>query len=442
MKEHNARILAQGELRSNDTRQTGINNNDLIIGPSGAGKTRSYVKPNIMQCNGSMIVADTKGDLMGELGDLLRQNGYQVIHMDFTNPLHSDGYNPLDYVAFDTETGTYSQQDIMTLCTALVPIEHRNDPYWERSARNLLAALVGYVLEYLPEEEHTLEYVIRLFTTTCSAPVPSMPTVRIYQPLLEELAEENPNCFACRQYQLYSTVRDSSRTESCILSFLAEKLAPLSHDGPVHMYRNPKQIRFERLGQEKTAVFLHISDTDRSMDSLVNVFYTQALHVLCRTADCNFMEHRLPVPVRIFFDDFATNARIPDFDNIISVIRSREIYASIILQSITQLNAIYGRERAMTIINNCDSCLYLGGQDLETAQYIAQKANKTVDSILNMPLSRAYLFTRGQKPREVQKFDLKTHPAYADSREGQQVAVRAVRPAAVLAMEVKNDAIS
>ena len=404
------RILAQDAFISNDTRATGINNNDLIIGPSGAGKTRGYVQPNLLQCSGSMVIADTKGSLIGTFGPHLRRCGYRVIHVDFTDTLHSDGYNPLDYIRYDSRRGQFLEQDINTLCAALVPLGDERDRFWQESARMLLACLVGYVLDVLPPEEHTLEYVVKLFTAQdpCGAGQPR----RVFHQLLRELAQERPDCFAARQYQLYSVLQGTERTDASVQAFVSRALSPLSYDGPVRMYSAPDRIHFQTLGQEKTAVFLTISDTDRSMDGLVNLFYTQALQALCASADRDYPNHRLPVPVRLILDDFATNACIPDFDKIISVIRSREISVSIILQSISQLDSIYGHSASMTIINNCDNCLYLGGQDVETARYIAAKANKTADTILNMPLDQAYLFTRGQKGRLVRKFDIRTHPDY------------------------------
>ena len=405
----NQRILAQGQLISNSTRATGINNNDLIIGPSGAGKTRGYVKPNIMQCNESMVIADTKGSLKEELGPLLRRRGYQVFSLDFTDTLASDGYNPLDYIRFDPKRGKYVEQDIQTLCAALVPLGDKRDAFWEESARTLLACLVGYVLEVLPRVEHTLDYVVRLFTATDGSGGLGQ---RIYGQLLQELAQEQPDSFAARQFQLYNVVQNSEKTDSSIQAFVSRALGALSYDGPMQMYRSGRRVDIKAMGREKTAVFLTISDTDRSMDGLVNLFYTQALQTLCASADKDYPDHRLPVPVRFILDDFATNACIPEFDKLISVIRSREIYVSIILQSISQLSALYGHEKSMTIINNCDNCLYLGGQDVETARYIAAKANKTADTILNMPLDQAYLFTRGQKGRLVRKFDIRTHPDY------------------------------
>lgn len=407
------RILAQGELVSNSTWATGINNNDLIIGPSGAGKTRGYVMPNLLQCNESMIVADTKGSLWREFTPLLQRHGYRVLNLDFTDTLHSDGYNPLDFVRYDSQRRKYVEQDITTLCAALVPSGSPRDRFWEDSARTLLACLVGYVLEVLPPEEHSLEYVVKLFTALDGTIAPQ----RIFRPLLQELSQSRPDCFTARQFLLYNVVQSTEKTDASIQSFVSRAIAPLSYDGPLHMFSCPQRIDFRSLGREKTAVFLTISDTDRSMDGLVNLFYTQALQTLCNSADKDYPDHRLPVPVRFILDDFATNVRIPDFDKIISVIRSREIYVSIILQSISQLSALYGSGESTTIINNCNNCLYLGGQDVETAKYIAVKANKTPDSILNMPLHCAYLFTRGQKAKLVTKYDIRTHESYPELME-------------------------
>ncbi len=162
------------------------------------------------------------------------------------------------------------------------------------------------------------------------------------------------------------------------------------------------------MGREKTAVFLTVSDTDRSMDRLADLFVTQAVHTLCRSADRDYGDSRLAVPVRFLLDDFAAGIFIPDFDKIISVIRSREISVSIILQSISQLESMYGHAGAMTIINNCDNCLYLGGQDVETARYISTRADKWIRTILEMPLDEAWLFTRGSRVRQVRKYQMES----------------------------------
>lgn len=408
------RILAEGQLMNNDTWATGINNNDLIIGPSGAGKTRGYVKPNILQCNESMIVADTKGSLIQEVGPVLKSHGYKVINIDFTDMLGSYGYNPLDYIRYDKGREKYVEQDIMTIAKSLVPLECRKEPFWDYAAEMYLSSMIGYVLECLPRQEHTLEYVAKLFAEMGAGQRGAIPNgVKLFQ----ELGAQNPDSFAYRQFSMYSVTMGAERMHASILGILAEKLGPLTYDGPLAMYRKTDRVDFKALGREKTAVFLTISDTDRSSDRLVNLFYTQALQALCTSADRDYPNHRLPVPVRFILDDFATNTCIPDFDNIISVIRSREVYVSIIIQSISQLNALYGPEKAQTIINNCDNCLYLGGQDVETARYIGVKANRTADSILNMPLEDAYLFTRGKAPQKVRKYDIRHHKRYRELPE-------------------------
>lgn len=399
------RILAEGVRISNDTRRTGLNNNDVVIGPSGSGKTRFYVKPNLMQCNESVIVTDSKGTLFGEVGPILKKNGFKVINIDFTDMLSSYGYNPLDYIRYDEKRQKYSEQDIETLTACLVPIEDPKQPFWEQCARLYLSAVIAFVLEFLPQEEHTLKYVMNLFTEMNTG---------VFDMLFQEVGASEPDSFAWTRYQLVRQSSGADKMNASVQGILSQKLDMLTFDGPLQMYSRPDKVDFSALGREKTAVFLNISDTDRSVDRLVNLFYTQALHTLCTSADKDYPDHRLPVPVRFILDDFACSAEIPDFDKIISMIRSREIYVSVILQSLSQLNAIYGKYRAMTILNNCDNCLYLGGQDVETANYFSIKANRMMDSILNLPLDEAYLFTRGSLPRKVRKFDICNHERYSE----------------------------
>lgn len=409
------RILAKGCYISNDTWATGLNNNDIIIGPSGSGKTRGYVKPNILQCNESMVVADTKGNLFNELKYTLEGAGYKVINMNFKDLENSYGYNPFDFIRYDKETGKYNEQDISTIATAIVPKPtSRNDPFWELAARMYFTSTVAYTMECLPECEHNLDSAITLALQISNGN---------YARLIEELQHINPKSFVVRTYNLFKDTCQSEKTEASILSVLGEKFNGLMMNELIRMYKTENRIDFAALGREKTVVFLSISDTDRSKDRIVSLFYTQALQALCNSADFDYPSCRLPVPVRFILDDFATNAYIPDFDKIISVIRSREIYVSIILQSITQLNSLYGPDNAKTIINNCDNCLYLGGQDIDTANYMSYKANKSVTTILNMPLKEAYLFTRGREPRKVEKYDLTEHARYCELAESCDIAV-------------------
>ena len=423
---HDHRILARDRFISNDTRRTGLNNNDLIIGPSGAGKTRGYVKPNILQCSGSMIVADTKGSLLEEVGDVLREEGYRIWHLNFKDLSRSQGYNPLDFIRYDRRRKRWSEQDIMTIAAALTQEKCTREPYWDYAARMYLTSLIAYVMECLPRREHSLKYVVELLGEMENGN---------FARLIGEQAALEPESFAVKTYRLFAGNEKAEKMHASILGILGEKLQSLSFSGADRIFGARRRLDFRELGREKCAVFLTISDTDRSMDRLVNLFYAQAMHILCDSADQDYPDHRLPVPVRFILDDFATNTFIPGFENLTSVIRSRQISVSIILQSITQLRALYGEAGAATIINNCDNCLYLGGQDVETARLMGVKADLPVCEVLNMPLSRAFLFTRGQAPRQVEKYDLREHPRYGRLPEAQDVsepepALRTLRPGA------------
>lgn len=404
-----SRILCKDHFVDNDTWVTGLNNNDCIIGPSGAGKTRGYVLPNLLQCamegKESLIVTDTKGNLRQMTEPVLREHGYQVVEIDFRDCAVSPcGYNPLMYIRRDKQRNCYNERDIMQVAAILSPVLTKHDPFWELSARMALAAMISYVLEYLPHKEHNLNSVIRLMR--------EMGTGK-FDSLMDEVCVIAPDSFTAVQYQMLKNIQGSQKTYSSILAFIAEKLSPLSFNGAQKMFTNDRQLYIQNIGDRKTAVFLNISDTDRSMDALVMLLYTQTLQVLCAHADRQ-PNSRLRVPVRLIMDDFSAGAAgcVPDFDQITSVIRSREISVSIILQSLSQLEAVYGHHKAITIVNNCDHLLYLGGQDVETAKYISVKANKSIHTILDMPLNHAWLFTRGSAPHEVQKYRLESHPLH------------------------------
>lgn len=229
--------------------------------------------------------------------------------------------------------------------------------------------------------------------------------------LFKELEAIDPESFAVTRYRLSRKNKAADKMIASVEGMLAERLTICSFAGARKLFQNPNRIHFPQLGEEKTALFLTISDMDRSIDRLINLLYVQAFQSLCNAAD-HSPGHRLKVPVRFYLDDFAVNFIIPDFDKITSVIRSRDICVSIVLQNISQLDAVFDRARASTILNNCDHFLYLGGTDVDTAHLVAQRANKPVSSILSMPLDAALLFTRGQVPQMVKKYDLRSHPLY------------------------------
>ena len=386
--------LAQDISFNTDTWQSGTNNNVMVIGPTGAGKTRNYVMPNILRSHESMIILDTKGSLYGELSDILEYCGYDVRLLDFRNLTHGCGYNPFDFIRYDEKKDRYSEQDIMSLTNCIVASLNSKDPYWDVAARQYLSCLISYTLEALPEEEHNLITVSKLLNII---------STDTFEKLMYELSREKPDSSAYLRYINIKGIRSAERMDASIKGILSTNLDPLCFDDAKTLYENPNKIDFARFGRKKTVLFLTISDTDRSLDKLAGAFMTQALQQLCLSADQS-ASHRLEVPVRLYLDDFANTLFVPDFDKIISVIRSREISVSVILQSVAQLNSLYNDAVAATIINNCDKLLYLGGQDLTTAELISKHASRTVDSILSMDLDDAWLFIRGQKAQKVKKY--------------------------------------
>lgn len=391
------RILSDGVRVCNNTWITGRNNNDLIIGPSGAGKTTGYVLPNILNSAESMIIVDTKGNLYHKTADHLRQKGYTVFLLDFTDIQNSPvGYNPLDFIHRD-EMGEPNEQDIMTISQAILPDESvSNDPFWSRISRLVLETAVAYILDFTSDT--TL--------TSVSTLLAELTTGKLDR-LLEEVGAIAPDSLCYRRYAMWRNMRQAEKMTASVAGILAEAMAVLSSRGAQRLYADPVRVNFQSVANHKTAVFLNVSDTDAAQYKLVSLFYSQALHALSDYADRR-PGNRLPIPVRLYLDDFASNLVIPEFDKIISVIRSREISVSIMLQSITQLNTMYGEDRAKTIIANCDHCLLLGCNDVDTARYFSVKANTSLHRILDMSLDSAWLFERGSEARQVSK----TTPVY------------------------------
>ncbi|MDD7403578.1 MAG: type IV secretory system conjugative DNA transfer family protein [Butyribacter sp.] len=390
------RILAHNQYVSNNDIATGLNNNDLIIGGSGAGKTGGYVIPNVKQQYGSMIVTDTKGNLHKKLRKELKEAGYEVKVLDFVHPEQSCGYNPFDYIRRD-EQGNYREKDVVSLANTLCPVLDSKEPFWEMTARTVLQFLIGFTMEYFPEEEQNLSTVLEVYKEVAK----SNPEMKMF---FKDWTTKHPDSFASRKYRMFAGCKDADKTWSCVMQFVGTAIDCFEFSDIQPMIKNQNEVfRIETLGRKKTVLFLNVSDTDRAFDKLVNIFYTQALQVLCDEADAN-ENSRLDVPVRFFLDDFAANVYIENFDKIISVIRSRNISVSVILQSMTQLEAMYREASAATIVNNCDHIVYLGGQDMKTARFIGARINKTEDKVLEKPLDKVYILTAGAQGVLADKF--------------------------------------
>ena len=411
------RILAKDIFADNNTWATGLNNNDLIIGPAGAGKTRGYVTPNILHTQENLVIADTKGNLRKKYGGHLEKRGYTVMHLDFTDVAATPfGYNPLSYIRkypdseYSREGDDYNEQDIKKVAQAICPIQSSKDPFWDVAAQMYLEAIILFVMNQLPEEQHDLCEAYTFLANMNTEELENM---------VEEEIITNPNSAFSRKIRMIRQNARAERMDASIKGILAQHLDVVAYSGVKRMFRMEPQVDLDAFLHGKTALFLSVSDSDRSQDILINLFYTQALQYLMAAAD-RLPDSRLPIPVRFILDDFSTNTVIPDFDKIISVIRSREIYVSLIVQSLSQLEGLYGHARAQTIINNCDHCLYLGGADTQTARYFAEKFNCQVSTVLNLPLDSLFVFARGSEPRRAQKYDLERDKIYSSLRRAQE----------------------
>ena len=403
----NGRAAYQGNIvftkhiaANTDSWQTGMNNNILVLGCSGSGKTRNHLKPNLMQCQGSYIVLDTKGSLYDEMGAYLALQGYKVDQLDFTTMGGTCGYDPLHQVRI--ENGKPNQQDIIAIASAICPKEaQQSDPFWGLAAANNLSSYIAYVFEALPEREWSMASVIKLFESG---------TGKI-QHLFNDLAMHNPDSYAASLFNRSKATCGAEKMHSSILGIIAANLLPFGFKGALDSYANPNRIDFSSFGREKRALFVTVDDIDHSLEGLTSLFIEQAFTRLCSSADRDYTEHRLPIPVRFILDDFA-NLNIPHIDDMLAVIRSREISATIICQTVSQLEARYGTAAANSIIGNCDRQLLLAVQDEATARYFSLRANKPAFALLETPANTWWYFERGKRGKQDGAYQLDQHPEY------------------------------
>ena len=398
-------ILAEGVTLSNDSWTTGLNCNQLVLGPSGSGKTRYFLKPNLLQANASFLVLDTKGLLYHEVGPTLERLGYEVQTLDFAEVGGTVGYDPLDYIACDPATGAPSQQDILSVAKALCPTENGQDPFWDHAAANYLASIVAAVKETFPTEEQTFDNVIEVFEECGSSD-------NAFKEFFTSLEQLYPYSYAVKAYRRASATQGAERMHASIMGIISEKLMCFGFEEVVAMFRKPKKVDFASMGHKKVALFVSVSDTNFALTPLTSLFVSQAIQGLEREANA-CPGGMLPTPVRLFLDDFS-NLKVPDFDKIISVTRSREIWCTLLCQSVAQLQGLYGYAGAETVIGNCDTQLVLAFQDNATTDAYARRAGKTPDTLLATPQDQCWLFLRGQRPRKVRKFDLTSHERYME----------------------------
>lgn len=393
-----AMIIADGQYYSMDCYETQLNNNVLVVGAAGTGKTRSIVSPNILQATGSYVITDPKGQLHKKYGRYLRQNGYTVRVLDLIHPEKSAHYNPFEYIT--------STKDIVKLAHMLVDCSMqqqfvRVDPFWEESSEVLLTALIGYLWIHRPKEEQVLQNVFKLINA-CDVAEDNADRKTTLDRIFEEVERRHGNDFCVAQYKKFR--QGASRTLRSILISVSSRLG--HYDYPeFNQMTSRDNIHLDLVGTRKTAIFVIISDKDRAMDGFANIFYSQAMDEICRVADDECKDGCLPVPVRFILDDFATNCKITDFPRMISSIRSRGISTMLMLQCEAQLEHCYGTD-GRTIIANSDTYVYLGGNDLDTANAIATRCDVPIGRILYMPIGTNWIFRRGQNPVNGTNFNL------------------------------------
>ena len=408
------------------------NKNVLVVGGSGSGKTRFWLKPNLLQCHSSYVVTDPKGSIVVECGNALLKNGYKVRILNTINFKKSMHYNPFAYV--------HSEKDILKLVTTLMTNTKGEgsggDPFWEKSERLLLTALIAYLHYEAPVEEQNFATLLEMLNT-----MQVLEDDEEYQNpvdlLFEELAKKKPNSFAGRQYKLYKLA--AGKTAKSILISCGARLAPfdIQELRDLTMY---DELELDKLGDRKTALFLIMSDTDSTFNFLISMIYTQLFNLLCDKAD-DVYGGKLPIHVRCLIDECANIGQIPNLEKLVATIRSREISACLVLQARSQLKAIY-KDNADTIVGNMDSQIFLGGSEPTTLKDLSEMLGKetidafnTSDTRGNSPsygttfqkmghelLSRdelavldggkCILQLRGVRPFLSDKYDLTQHPNY------------------------------
>ena len=409
------------------------NKNILVIGGSGSGKTRFFVKPSLMQMHSSYVVTDPKGTVLIECGKLLQRGGYRIKVLNTINFKKSMKYNPFAYLR--------SEKDILKLVNTIIANtkgdgEKSGEDFWVKAEKLYYTALIGYIWYEAPEDEKNFTTLLEMINAS-EAREDDEDFQNPVDLMFERLEEKDPEHFAVKQYKKYKLA--AGKTAKSILISCGARLAPFDIK-ELRELMETDEMELDTIGDRKTALFVIISDTDDTFNFVVSILYTQLFNLLCDKAD-DVYGGRLPVHVRCLLDEFANIGQIPKFEKLIATIRSREISASIILQSQSQLKAIY-KDNADTIVGNCDTTLFLGGKEKTTLKEISeilgketidsfntsetrgrelshglnyQKLGKelmTQDEIAVMDGGKCILQLRGVRPFFSDKFDITKHPKY------------------------------
>ena len=429
-------ILTQTERLTMNSRpknaKTARNKNVLIVGGSGSGKTRFFVKPSIMQLHSSYVVTDPKGQLVLETGRLLERAGYKISVLNTINFKKSMHYNPFSYI--------HSEKDILKLVTCLIANTtgsgQKGDEFWTNAEKLLYMALIGYIHYAAPEEEQNFGTMLEMLNSM-EVREDDEEFKNPVDCLFDELKAKDPEHFAVRQYAKYKLA--AGKTAKSILVSCGARLAPFDI-AELREVTSRDELALDTLGDRKTALFLIMSDTDSTFNFLISMVYTQLFNLLCEKAD-DVYGGRLPVHVRCLIDECANIGQIPNLEKLMATIRSREISACLVLQAQSQLKALY-KDNADTIIGNCDSRLFLGGSEPSTLKELSQSLGKetidtyntgesrgretshslnyqklgrelmSVDDLATLDGGKCILQVRGLRPFLSDKYDITKHPNY------------------------------
>lgn len=435
----NNKLITQNLKLGLNIRKHKRNLNILVIGGSGTGKTRYFCKPNIMQCNTSYIVLDPKGEILRDTGNLLEKNGYEIRVLDLHKMDNSFGYNPFHYVKTDADL----RRMVTNLLKNVTPKDTKaNDPFWELTAKMLLMALVLYLKYEAPEDEQNFEMVTEMLQSAATEENDENPMSSL-DILFDRLEMRDSEHIALKYYNNYKL--GATKTTKSIQVTLASKLEEFLHSDVARATRFD-EMDLTSIGEKKVALFIKLSDSDSSLNFMAGILYTQLFQELFNLADHKY-KGALPVHVQLIMDEFANVALPDDFEKILSVMRSRNISASIILQNISQLKALYEKSWE-SIVGNCDTLLYLGGNEQSSHRYISELMGKqtiyiknygetkgrngnssineqkvardlmTPDEVRTMDNLYAIALVRGEKPIMDLKFNIEKHPNVKFTTDG------------------------
>lgn len=398
-------ILGEGAIYSTDCEETGINNNVLVVGGSGSGKTMSISEPRLLETlNSSLIVTVTKRRIVNLYKQFFRDKGYKVLDLNFANPKESDvSYDPLQYVT--------SYKDITFLAESIVmadPKKRRasNDPYWDKTAVSLLAAEIAYTM--MKNKNATFADVLALNDSIMIWDGCDHAKSTLHEKF-EALEESDPHCFAVTCWKSFSQL--PIKTASCVFGTLNTELDTIFTPELRKMIAMKRKVDFKQLASQRTVLFVSTSAVNPALHCFVNMFYAQAFKTLFEYAE-SLPEGKLPVPVHVLCDDFATGGRILNFAEYISIFREKQISVTLLLQSESQLASMYGDDDATTIINNCDTYLFMGSMDLRSSRSASERMNVPLEDVLYMPVGQMYIFRRGQRPMVTQRYNIRNDKLY------------------------------